>query len=560
MADDSRGHERREWAEIARPLLAAALLAARAVIGDANTDEVTALAASGLAGRLEKSGHRWFTFDSSYRAWAALVADATLDVAADPQVVDRLAEAAPELLRDSAPALWLDLAAGLARRGAHSDRAADLCLQAAARARTDACPAAERLDLLARAAEIARGVAPELGRQLFDEAVDATTGINDGAARLLAVHADLASRAAIGAADRPAVAARLIRAAEAVAPHVTDIDVIPYEAVAGAAGTLASDVALAAVSHWDDEDRIRLARTLPAALLGAVDGGGVPAAHALALDHLVEDNLSRLQYLLATIDRLRHGAAGINWATVPPVDLVTAGFPAGASAPPGRGAGIKEGTRSGLWTPIAQALGQLRPSYVLVENAAALRARSRPGLAPWPINARLCRHVKPAAPPRHTAVRPGQPGPRMTPRPAAHRGRTRTQGRTRGRPARGTSASWRACYQAFRHADLTIGPGRACIHHTARTASGTDTHQPACAAGCRHRRREAGVAGEPDELLTIEELIAELRVPRSTFYRWREKRIAPRVMKLPSGAVRIRRIALEEWLRGFEDDPKEHAA
>ncbi len=68
------------------------------------------------------------------------------------------------------------------------------------------------------------------------------------------------------------------------------------------------------------------------------------------------------------------------------------------------------------------------------------------------------------------------------------------------------------------------------------------------------------MAGEPDELLTIEELIAELRVPRSTFYRWREKRIAPRVMKLPSGAVRIRRIALEEWLRGFEDDPKEHAA
>ena len=30
--------------------------------------------------------------------------------------------------------------------------------------------------------------------------------------------------------------------------------------------------------------------------------------------------------------------------------------------------------------------------------------------------------------------------------------------------------------------------------------------------------------------------------------------------KLPSGAVRIRRTALNEWLRGLEDDPKEHAA
>ena len=68
------------------------------------------------------------------------------------------------------------------------------------------------------------------------------------------------------------------------------------------------------------------------------------------------------------------------------------------------------------------------------------------------------------------------------------------------------------------------------------------------------------MAGDPDELLTIEEVITELRVPRSTFYRWREKGIAPRVMKLPSGAVRIRRAALNEWLRGLEDNPKEHAA
>ena len=79
---------------------------------------------------------------------------------------------------------------------------------------------------------------------------------------------------------------------------------------------LTRNVALAAVSRWDDENRIRLARTLPAALLGAVDGGGVPAAHALVLDHLVEDNLPRLQYLLAVIDRLRQGAAGIPAARV----------------------------------------------------------------------------------------------------------------------------------------------------------------------------------------------------------------------------------------------------
>jgi len=68
------------------------------------------------------------------------------------------------------------------------------------------------------------------------------------------------------------------------------------------------------------------------------------------------------------------------------------------------------------------------------------------------------------------------------------------------------------------------------------------------------------VAGQPDELLTIEEVITELRVPRSTFHRWRQTGSAPRVMKLPNGAVRIRRTALDQWLRGLEDDPKEPAA
>jgi len=97
------------------------------------------------------------------------------------------------------------------------------------------------------------------------------------------------------------------------------------------------------------------------------------------------------------------------------------------------------------------------------------------------------------------------------------------------------------------------------MHHTARTAAGTDMHRPACGAG-RRERKEPGVAGQPGELLTIEEVIAELRVPRSTFFRWREQGIGPRVMKLPNGTVRIRRAALDEWLRGLEDDPKEHAA
>jgi DNA (cytosine-5)-methyltransferase 1 len=65
----------------------------------------------------------------------------------------------------------------------------------------------------------------------------------------------------------------------------------------------------------------------------------------------------------------------VDWAAVPKVDLVTAGFPCQDISTAGAGAGIKEGTRSGLWMHIAEAVRQLRPAGVLVENVAALRSR-----------------------------------------------------------------------------------------------------------------------------------------------------------------------------------------
>ena len=57
-----------------------------------------------------------------------------------------------------------------------------------------------------------------------------------------------------------------------------------------------------------------------------------------------------------------------------------------------------------------------------------------------------------------------------------------------------------------------------------------------------------------DELLTIPQVIARLRVPRSTFYRWRQLGMGPTSIKLPNGQVRIRQSALEAWLRAFESE------
>jgi len=64
----------------------------------------------------------------------------------------------------------------------------------------------------------------------------------------------------------------------------------------------------------------------------------------------------------------------IDWAAVPAVDLITAGWPCQDISLAGAGAGLK-GTRSGLWHHITRCLAQLRPPIAYLENVAALRTR-----------------------------------------------------------------------------------------------------------------------------------------------------------------------------------------
>ena len=54
------------------------------------------------------------------------------------------------------------------------------------------------------------------------------------------------------------------------------------------------------------------------------------------------------------------------------VDVITGGFPCQDISVAGKQAGIKEGTRSGLWSEIVRLIGELSPRYVIVENVANL--------------------------------------------------------------------------------------------------------------------------------------------------------------------------------------------
>lgn len=56
----------------------------------------------------------------------------------------------------------------------------------------------------------------------------------------------------------------------------------------------------------------------------------------------------------------------------PKVDILTGGFPCQDISTAGKRAGIKEGTRSGLWFHYARVIGEVRPKYVIIENVPGL--------------------------------------------------------------------------------------------------------------------------------------------------------------------------------------------
>ncbi len=75
-----------------------------------------------------------------------------------------------------------------------------------------------------------------------------------------------------------------------------------------------------------------------------------------------------------------HGdVTATDWGTVEPVEAVCFGFPCQDISTAGRGAGITEGTRSGLFFDCWAAVRVLRPRLVVMENVPAILAR-RPGI------------------------------------------------------------------------------------------------------------------------------------------------------------------------------------
>jgi DNA (cytosine-5)-methyltransferase 1 len=67
-----------------------------------------------------------------------------------------------------------------------------------------------------------------------------------------------------------------------------------------------------------------------------------------------------------------HDVSNVDWTAVEPVDILTGGFPCQDVSLAGSRAGLKDGTRSGLWSEFAKAIDVLRPKWVVIENVRGL--------------------------------------------------------------------------------------------------------------------------------------------------------------------------------------------
>lgn len=83
-------------------------------------------------------------------------------------------------------------------------------------------------------------------------------------------------------------------------------------------------------------------------------------------------------------DKPNHGdITKIDWAAVEPIEILCGGFPCQDVSLAGARKGLKDGTRSGLWSEFATAIEALRPQLVVIENVRGLLSAAAGETEEW---------------------------------------------------------------------------------------------------------------------------------------------------------------------------------
>ncbi len=303
---DRSSEERRRFREIYGEVLPAFVLRANVLAGASSADEVTKTFGEQLERRRDKADSRWRQFDRRYQLWAVTAVDAAMRTSGvDAQTFVRdVADVAEGAVIGAAPLFWLRLANLVLRR--EPDAVAEHLLDRAVTfVEGHDLPASERIQTLLRASSIAESIDASLAADYYRRGMEAAAGIDDESIALLALHTQLARRLTPSDPGNAEIAARIVGLIEEFASKVSDPDHLPRRDTIEAVAKIHAPTAFAAVTRWDDEDRIDLEDSITALIHGASGGGFLRPEVGVSLLTLGGERMKLFEAAEPMLDRLK---------------------------------------------------------------------------------------------------------------------------------------------------------------------------------------------------------------------------------------------------------------
>lgn len=216
-------------------------------------------------------------------------------------ILDALGEAEPTMRAHA----WLS--AGRSVRRWAPGAVEDAVERAVGAVADEALPAKERWTVLWEAADLVQHEDADWAADLYAQAVEAASDLDDDGARLLGTLARVLESTGSPEPDPGGrmLAHRLARAVEHHTPYVSDERYLPKETVVRATAGVDAQAGLALAARWDDEGRLDLSTGVRAVCVAAGATGGLAPARAVPLLRLVPFGLEVTDDLLPHLDRLR---------------------------------------------------------------------------------------------------------------------------------------------------------------------------------------------------------------------------------------------------------------